>query len=456
MVEPRVFEPDTTPGDAVRRFEVCADRHAGIHDVLNAEKLPKFGEKHKEYGLIVADVLAVPVPTHPLQEYSYWSVTVTYRKAERRKVCCILVDRANYGRLVSVLRAIRERNDLELQIICAGSMLLRRFDLAVEAVEKEFGVDGKVYCEIEGSTLGTMADSIGYAIPLFGAQLERLKPNIVLAIGDRYEMLAAVIAAAYRNTTIVHLQGGEVSGSIDESARHCLTKLAHYHVPATEQAALNIRLLGERPESIIARGCPSADLAAEVDYDDEPDEPILCVYHPTTTEYGTEAEQMKAVLDAVSQVPCAVELLWSNIDAGGDAINKAIRSWMDRYRERGNDLSWLTTIKNLPPEKYLERLANTKCAVGNSSSFCRDAGFFGSPVVLVGNRQSGRECGPNVLRVKCGKEFIRSAIEQQLEHGRYPASDLYGEPGVSEEIAEKLATVELYSQKRLYYPPDRE
>lgn len=378
-----------------------------------------------------------------------------------RKVCCILVDRANYGRMKSVMQAIDARDDLELQTICAGSMLLPDHGQGgvrpVDIVKRDgFSVDGEVWCEIRGSTLGTMADSIGYAIPLFGAHLERLNPCIVAVIGDRYEALAAVIAASYRNHFVVHLQGGERSGSADENARHAITKLSNAHVPATEEAARNLVRMGEHSDHVLCIGCPSADLAAEIEYDDEPDGPVMCIYHPNTMEYGTEAEQMHEVLSAVSQVPGQVELWWSNPDAGSDSLNKAIRVWMNEYKARGLSLDWLTTIKNLPPEKYLERLANTKCAVGNSSSFCRDAGFFGSPVVLVGNRQSGRECGPNVLRVKCGKEFIRSAIEQQLEHGRYPASDLYGEPGVSEEIAEKLATVELYSQKRLYYPPDRE
>lgn len=372
-----------------------------------------------------------------------------------RKVCVILVDRANLGRLSPVLRAIADHPDLDLQIVCAGSMLLPRFGSPVDLVRKEYEVHGEVWCEIEGSTLGTMADGIGYAIPLFGQQFQRLQPDLIIAIGDRYEMLAAVISAAYRNIPICHIQGGECSGSIDESARHCITKLSQFHVPATWRARMNLCLLGEHPESIIATGCPSADLAAEVsiddDEDDKPTGPILCVYHPTTTE-GDNREQMVQVLKALAAVPHAAQLWWPNVDAGSDGISKAIRVWMDQYKDKGLSLDWLTTIKNLAPAEYLHRLANTRCAIGNSSSFVRDSSFFGTPVVLVGNRQEGRECGPNVLRVKCGKEFIVSAIEQQLEHGRYPASDLYGEPGISELIADKLATVRLYSQKRLYYP----
>lgn len=456
-----LFE-EKTDDSLSRRFVAMCERDATPQQVINGlqdrEGFPRFRDKHESrHGYAVTCISASPdyKSGDELTGYSRWTINVEYGCLEKRKVCVILVDRANWGRMERVVRAIADHPDLELQIICAGSMLLPRFGCPVDIVRKEYEVSGEVWCEIEGSTLGTMADSIGYAIPMFGAQFERLQPDIVLGIGDRYEMLSAVIAAAYRNTTVVHLQGGEVSGSIDESARHCLTKLAHYHVPATEEAAKNILRMGETPESILAIGCPSADLAAEVDYDDEPDGPILCVYHPTTTEYGHERDEMMQVLAAISGVPHACTLLWPNIDAGGDAINKAIRIWRDQYKAKGLSLDWLTTIKNLPPAEYLKRLANTRCAVGNSSSFIRDDSFFGTPVVMIGNRQQGRECGPNVLRVPCEKTAIRDAIEKQLEHGRYPASDLYGEPGISEVIADKLATLELYCQKRLYYPVER-
>ena len=155
----------------------------------------------------------------------------------KRRVCVVLVDRANYGRLKPVMAAIRERPELELQVLCAGTMVLERFDQPVKVVRADgFTVDGEIFTELEGSTPVTMAKSVGFGVVEFASEFQRLKPDVVLLIGDRYEALAAALAAAYMNLTIVHMQGGEISGSIDESARHCITKLAQFHFPPTARA----------------------------------------------------------------------------------------------------------------------------------------------------------------------------------------------------------------------------
>lgn len=380
----------------------------------------------------------------------------------RRKVCVVLVDRANYGRLKPVLQAIQSHERLELQIVAAGTMVLERFDQPVRGVQADgFRVDGEVYIELEGSTPSTMAKSIGIGIIEFASEFQRLRPEVVLIIGDRYEALAATLAAAYMNICIVHIQGGEVSGSIDESARHAMTKFAHYHFPSTQRAAEYIIRMGERPDTILGVGCPGSDIArlsdrrllsetingrgsgALIDVD----RPfLLVVFHPTTTEFGGERAQCDELLAALKVVEQPTVLLWPNIDAGADHISKAVRVFRDRHKP-----AWLRTLINLPPEDYLKVLGSTACAVGNSSSFVRDAGYFGTPVVLVGSRQDGRETDDNVRRVRPVAEEIWAAIAQQLAHGRYPASTLYGDGFVAERIAEALAELRPYRQKQLYY-----
>ena len=182
--------------------------------------------------------------------------------AKRRKVCVVLVDRANYGRLKPVMQAIVERPELDLQVICSGTMVLERFQQPVDVVREDgFRVDGEVYMEFEGSTPTTMAKSIGFGMVEFSSEFQRLKPDVVLIIGDRYEALAATIAAAYMNLCIIHVQGGEVSGSIDESARHAITKFAHFHFPSTKRSAEYLVRMGERPDTILGTGCPSSDIA---------------------------------------------------------------------------------------------------------------------------------------------------------------------------------------------------
>lgn len=383
-------------------------------------------------------------------------------KATKRKILVVLVDRANYGRLKPVMAAIAARPELELQVLTAGTMVLERFHQPVQIVKEDgFPVDGEVYIELEGSTPATMAKSVGFGIVEFASEFQRLKPDIVLLIGDRYETLAAAIAAAYMNICIVHIQGGEVSGSIDESARHAITKFAHFHFPSTKRSAEYLIRMGEDPASILGIGCPSSDIARQLNrtlsaetingqgsgaFIDLRKPFLLVVFHPTTTEYGSEREQMKELLAALDQVSMPSILLWPNIDAGADHISKAIRLFRDQRKP-----SWLRILTNLKPEDYLKLLSETACAVGNSSSFVRDASYFGTPVVLVGARQDGRETDEHVITAKPATAEIFAAIKYQLDHGRYKPSTLYGDGHVSSRIAKALVRLTPYVQKRLHY-----
>ncbi len=381
---------------------------------------------------------------------------------EPRKVCVVLVDRANYGRLKPVIRAIDAHPDLTLQVLCSGTMVLERFDYPVRVLHEDgFRVDGEIFMELEGSNPTTMAKSLGFGVVEFASGFQRIKPDVVLLIGDRYEALAAAIAAAYMNLCIFHIQGGEVSGSIDESARHAISKFSQFHVPSTKRSADYLVRMGERPDTIVTTGCPSSDIARTLNLELGPEvvnssgagawidvnQPfLLVVFHPTTTEYGGERVQMTELLQALQRLETPTLLLWPNIDAGADHISKAIRVFRNETKA-----DWLRTITNLSPEDYLRVLAKTSCAIGNSSSFVRDAGYFGTPVVLIGGRQEGRETDVHVTRAEPQENTIASAIAAQLEHGRYAPSQLYGDGFVSERIADALAALQPYVQKRLNY-----
>lgn len=379
-----------------------------------------------------------------------------------RKICVVLVDRANYGRLKPVLAAIQQEPGLELQVVAGGTMVLERFGLAADVVRADgFPVDGEVFMEVEGSNPTTMAKSVGLGIVEFCNEFQRLKPDVVLLIGDRYEALGAAIAAAYMNLCLVHLQGGEVSGSIDESARHAITKFAHFHFPSTQRAADFLVRMGERPDTILGVGCPSSDIAFNLDptldheflnkmgsgTDLDLEQPfLLTLFHPTTTEFGGESAQMEAVLHALDAISMPTLLLWPNIDAGSDHISKTIR----RFRNR-HGATWMRTATNLDPDRYLKVLSRATCAIGNSSSFVRDAGYFGTPVVLVGHRQQGRERGPHVTPVEPILDEVEAALRKQLAHGRYKPITLYGDGHVSERVVKGLLNLKPYTQKRLAY-----
>ena len=387
------------------------------------------------------------------------------QQTPKRRVLTVLVDRANYGRLKPVMHAVDEHPDLELLTVCAGTMVLRRFDRPVRVVQEDgFRIDGEVFLELEGSTPVTMAKSVGFATIEFASEYQRLKPDLLLLIGDRYEAMGAALAAAYMNIPIVHMQGGEVSGSIDESARHAITKFAQFHCPATERSADYLRRMGERDDTILSVGCPASDLAAQLKASGENvsdellnargsgavidvDKPYaLVVFHPTTTQYGGEREQMEMLLDVLCEAKVQTLMLWPNIDAGSDEISKAIRVYRDHA-----DTDWLRLVTNFEPEDYLKVLATATVAVGNSSSFVRDAGFFGTPVVLVGPRQAGREADVHVKRAPLERDPVAQALREQLEHGRYAASTLYGDGAVGPRVAEAIATLSPYIQKQLAF-----
>jgi len=380
----------------------------------------------------------------------------------KRKITVVLIDRANYGRLKPLMLELRKDLSLELQIICAGTMLLDKYGKAVNIVEKDgFDINDKIYMEVEGSTPSTMAKSLGLGIIEFSVAFQRSHPQFVLIIGDKYEALGAALAAIYQNICLIHVQGGEVTGSIDESARHAITKLAHYHFPATRLAQKFIIAMGELPSTVFHVGCPSVDLINNVD-DKLPlnflkqkgvgtqidlSKPYnLVLFHPITTEYKNSKYQMDQLLEAVKEMQIQTILIWPNIDAGSDGVSESIRI----FREK-NKNNCLHAYKNIEPEGFVPILNHASCAIGNSSSFVREASLLGTPVVLVGSRQDGREWSHSVIRVNPVKHEIVAATKKHLKYGKYSASDTYGRPGVSSKMAQIIRTLKPYHQKKLSY-----
>jgi len=258
--------------------------------------------------------------------------------------------------------------------------------------------------------------------------------------------------------------GGEVSGTIDESIRHAVTKFAHIHFPACSDAAERIKKLGESPESIHNVGCPRMDLVKEelerdlVPEDDEwlkrgvgsaveLDKPFLLVsQHPVTTEYGSGRHQIESTLKAVHKIGVPVIVLWPNADAGSEDIARGIRV----LREY-SDTSHMHFFKNLPIHVYIQLMKRTACLVGNSSSGIREGAFIGTPVVNIGSRQQGRQCGKNVIHVPHETDQIADAIKTQMEHGHYGHQPIYGDGSAGMQIADILSSYEWKIQKRITY-----
>lgn len=387
-----------------------------------------------------------------------------------RKVCIAVHSRANYGRIKTVMREIDNHPLLELQLIIGSSALLTRFGSAIDNIRADgFKELATVSSIIEGENPTTMAKSTGLAIIELATHFENLKPDIVLTVADRFETLATAIASSYMNIPLAHTQGGEVTGSIDESVRHAITKLAHIHFPATERAKDFILRLGEDENSVHLTGCPAIDLVAESDLKisndifktyggvgdqiDANKDFIVVLQHPITTEYGQGFAQINETLNAIhkcSQEGLQVIWLWPNVDAGSDDVSKGIRSFREKHKTKN-----IRFYKNFYPEDYISLLANCKCIVGNSSSGIREAAFLGTPCVNIGSRQSGRERGENVINVKHNCNEIYNAISKQINHGKYPKSTLFGDGNSGKRIAEILSNVKPKIQKRIsYLSPD--
>ena len=383
-----------------------------------------------------------------------------------RKICVVVGSRANYSSIKSAMRSIQRHPDLKLQVIVGASALLDRYGSVVDLVEKEgFQLAGKVYMLVEGETPATMAKSTGLGLLELPTLFENLQPDIVLTVGDRFETMATTLAATYMNIPLAHTMGGEVSGTIDESIRHAVTKFAHIHFPACSQAAERIIRMGERPEDVHIVGCPRIDLVSEVVCHQETDgrgqelftegvggqfslnEPFLIVsQHPVTTEYGDGERQITETLTAVRRLGMPVVVLWPNADAGSEHVAQGIR----KFRER--EESWKSHFfKNLPFETYIKLMLKARCLVGNSSSAIREGAFLGTPAVNIGTRQQGRQRGTNVIDVDYDRAAIADAIEVQTKKGHYPSQPIYGDGRAGERIADVLASCPLRIQKQITY-----
>jgi UDP-hydrolysing UDP-N-acetyl-D-glucosamine 2-epimerase len=377
----------------------------------------------------------------------------------------VVTARPSYSRIKSALRAIQEHADLELQLVVGASALLDRYGTAVRYIEEDnFPIAARVYMVLEGENLASMAKTTGLGLLELATVFDNLKPDVVVTIADRYETLATAVAASYMNIPVAHVQGGEVTGSIDEKVRHAVTKLANLHFASTERAAERILRMGENPATVFVTGCPSVDLAAEIlespalDFDpfakyggvgtsvELSGGYLVVMQHPVTTEYEEARRDTLETLHAVRGLGLPALWFWPNVDAGSDGTSKAIRVF--RENERPNNIHF---FKGMAPADFLRLLYNSRCLVGNSSVGIRECSYLGVPVVNIGTRQSGRDRGKNVRDVGYDRREIIDAVRGQISNGPFASDQLYGEGRSGERIAVLLASEPLRTEKRLHY-----
>lgn len=386
----------------------------------------------------------------------------------RRKICVVVTARPSYSRIKTTMEALRCRDDVELQVVVGASALLERYGRVVETIRKDgFSIAAEIYSILEGESPIAMAKTAGLGLLELATVLSNLKSDLVVTVADRFETLSTAVAAAYQNIPVAHIQGGEVTGSIDEKVRHAVTKLADIHCVATDKAAERVIRMGERPETVHVTGCPSIDIAAPIlrqpDLNFDPFGKyggvgdlkelhggyLVVLQHPVTTEYQDARRHVEETLHAMRDMrdmDMPVLWFWPNVDAGADGTSKGIRSFRERHA-----CPHIRFFKNMLPVDFLRLLYNSRCIVGNSSVAIRECSYLGVPAVNIGTRQEGRERGANVVDVGYSSAEIRDATLHQAAHGRYASDHLYGDGEAGNRIAEILATVPLHTEKKLAY-----
>ena len=380
-----------------------------------------------------------------------------------KKIAVVTGTRAEYGIFKPVLKEIKTNPRLKLSLIVVGMHLAPEFGYTVKEIENDgFKIDSKISVLHLKDTGAAMARSIGECIAKMADSLDETKPDILLVLGDRSEMLAGAVAATYLGIPIAHIHGGDISGNVDEPVRHAITKLAHVHFPATKESAERIVRMGEESWRVHVVGAPGLDsvLNAELPepkqiakkYRLDISKPIiLAVQHSVVTEAKHAANQIRETLNAIVELGYQTVLIYPNADAGGRRMIEAIKEY-EKY-------PFIKTFKSIAHEEYLSLMKRASVMVGNSSSGIIEAPSFGLPVVNVGTRQVGRQRAGNIIDVGYDKEEIKNAINKTLFHEKFrqkarTCRSIYGDGKAGKRIANILSQTRINKrllQKKMTY-----
>ena len=366
-----------------------------------------------------------------------------------RRICYVTGSRADFGLMSSTLHAIESSPGLELTIVATGMHLSERHGNTVRDIEREgfLSVEHLELDLLQDGTGASMARNIGAMMCGFVGVFEVRKPEIVLLLGDRGEMLAAAVAAIHLNIPIAHIHGGERSGTVDEPVRHAISKLAHIHLVATDEARDRLCRLGEQPDSIWVAGAPGLDglldlasisreeLFSNVGFEVQ-SHCALLVYHPVLQNEKHQKQDAQVILDLLAENGLQTIALMPNSDAGSEAIRAELSS-----RAGGN----LQVFDHLPRADFVSWMANCDVMIGNSSSGIIEAASFGTPVMNIGSRQNLRQRNSNVVDVNPELDSLRTALQQALQKGKVLNGNVYGDGNAASRIVSVLVEHELPS-----------
>lgn len=340
-----------------------------------------------------------------------------------RKICVVTGSRAEYGLLSGIMRAIDNDPELTLQIIATNMHLSPEFGLTYREIERDgFRIDKKVEMLLSSDTANATAKSVGLGFIGFADAYEDLKPDMILVLGDRYEIISAVSTALFYKIPVAHLHGGEITeGAYDDCIRHAITKMSHLHFTSTEEYRRRVIQLGEAPDRVFNVGAPGienikkvplmgkAELEASLDGFTFGDKSLLVTYHPVTLENSTARQQIENLLAALDEIPeYKVIFTLPNSDTDGRIIISTINDYVAKHSDRA------VAYPSLGLKRYLSALQFVSAAVGNSSSGIIEVPSFGIPTLNIGDRQRGRLAAASVVNCGTGKEDISKGLSKIL------------------------------------------
>lgn len=384
-----------------------------------------------------------------------------------RTIGVVSVGRSDYGIYLPILKRIQSDDDLRLHIFAGGMHLRPEYGMTINRIEADgFHIIKKIDMLGDSDSPEGIAGSIGRGIIGFSEAFSQFPPDILVVLGDRFEMYSAAVAALPFNIPVAHIHGGELTqGAIDDALRHSMTKLSHLHFVSTERYARRVIQLGEEPWRVVVSGAPGLDQIDTINYQERADlenrfgfnfsKPTLLVtFHPVTLEYQQAEAQINAVLAAIQNTKCNVIFTAPNADTGGGIV----RSKISQYAQSHSDAQ---LIDNLGTEAYFSLMRFVSAMVGNSSSGIIEAPSFKLPVVNIGARQNGRLQADNVLNVDCNEsailEGIKKAIDPSFQRQMAAVVNPYRQPkSASKIIVDHLRSIPLDDKLRikLFYDLD--
>ncbi len=373
-----------------------------------------------------------------------------------KKICFTVLSRANYGSIKKLMSEVMIDKKLVIQLVVGASALTDEQGKCVDLIKKDgFKINYRADMNINADQPSNMAQTVGIGLLKLPEIYSKLKPDVIFVVGDRYEIMSAVISASYMNIPIAHTMGGEITGTIDESVRHAVSKFSHLHFVSNKDSYTRVIKLGEKKNFVFNVGCPRIDLVKDIikqklkkkseiyvnkhgvgDKIVFEKKFIIISQHPVTTEYSETISHIKETLKAIEKINIQAIFLWPNTDAGSEQISKQIRIWRERKK-----MKQIRFLRNIPSDYYITLMKNASCIVGNSSSAIREGSYIGIPAINIGTRQNKRLRGKNVIDVKNNSAQIVNAIKKQIKVGKYNSQNIYGNGAASKKIVKILKRI---------------